>query len=130
MTFTVLGPPSTKGSTRSFMSKAGKLVTVADAKSLPAWTQAVGWAARAAGVTLVKKPHGVGVYVVFEFVRPSSAKRRAYPSVKPDADKMLRALLDALTGVAYEDDAQVVSARVSKRYGSETRAVIRVDAWR
>ncbi len=126
-TFTVFGPPATKGSTRSFKSKStGDIVTVADAKKLPAWTQAVGWAARAARVPLVPRPRGVRVTAEFMFVKPKSAKQRV-PSVKPDADKVLRALLDALTDVAYEDDAQVIEVVVTKRYGQETKTVICVS---
>jgi len=52
VTFTVLGAPATKGSTRSFV-RGGRVVTLADAKTLGAWTQAAKWAAKAAGVVLV-----------------------------------------------------------------------------
>jgi Holliday junction resolvase RusA-like endonuclease len=40
----------------------------------------------------------------------------AYPVVRPDADKLLRAVLDALTGRVWADDAQVVVATARKRY--------------
>ena len=33
---------------------------------------------------------------------------------KPDADNILKSVLDALTGVAYEDDSQVTTAVVRK----------------
>lgn len=38
------------------------------------------------------------------------------PMVKPDVDNILKAVLDGLNGVAYEDDKQVVTARASKAY--------------
>ena len=126
-TFTVFGPPATKGSTRSFRSAStGAVVTMADCSKLPAWSQAVGWAARAARLPLVPRPAGVAVTLEVFSVRPKSAKQRV-PSVKPDVDKVLRALLDALTGVAYQDDAQVVAATVKKAYGSEAKAVVTVS---
>lgn len=37
------------------------------------------------------------------------------PSV-PDADNVTKAIADALNGVAYRDDAQVVDLRVTKQY--------------
>lgn len=49
-----------------------------------------------------------------------------YPTVKPDADNLAKAILDALNGIAYHDDKQVVYCTVSKRYssGSNTPCVV------
>lgn len=126
MTFTISGPPATKGSTVSFLGKDGRVVTKTDSKGLASWTQAVGWAARAAGVTLEPRDRGVRVEASFISTRPQSAKRRPLPVVRPDVDKMTRALLDALTGVAYVDDAQVVDLVVYKRYGGADETVVTV----
>jgi len=51
-----------------------------------------------------------------------------HPVVKPDVDKLARALLDALTGVAYGDDAQVVEMHVCKTYGDDARTTVTVKA--
>jgi Holliday junction resolvase RusA-like endonuclease len=57
------------------------------------------------------------IKVVFHFTKPDSiSKGRMHPVVKPDIDKLLRAVLDALTGVAFKDDAQVVQTHTEKRY--------------
>lgn len=45
--------------------------------------------------------------------RPKRVEREP-DTVKPDADNVAKAVLDALNGVAYADDAQVVSLRVTK----------------
>lgn len=59
----------------------------------------------------------VFVEVIFHFSKPDSIpKNRVHPVVKPDIDKLLRAVLDSLTGVAFKDDAQVVQTRTAKRY--------------
>ncbi len=126
MTFTVLGPPACKGSTVSFMGKGGRIVTKTDSHTLGGWTQAVKWAAKRAGVALVAKPAAVVVAVRFEFVKPQSAGKRPHPTVKPDIDKTLRALLDALTGIAYEDDAQVIAVSAIKAYAEEAKTDITV----
>ena len=57
------------------------------------------------------------ISVIFYFTKPDSiSKGRVHPVVKPDIDKLLRAVLDALTGVAFKDDAQVVETQTAKRY--------------
>lgn len=125
-TFVIEGRCPTKGSTRSFVHpKVGKVVTVADNARLKQWTKDAKWQARAAKVPLIYKPHGVIVNVVVEFVKPKTAKRAA-PTVRPDVDKLLRAVLDALTGIAYADDSQVVQVTTSKTYGPSERVTVTI----
>ena len=45
----------------------------------------------------------------------------------PDLDKLIRAVLDGLTGVAYEDDGQVVQIEAQKLYGASVGAEIRLE---
>ena len=40
------------------------------------------------------------------------------PTKKPDTDNIAKAILDALNGLAYYDDAQIVELPVAKRYGT------------
>lgn len=65
-------------------------------------------------------------------VSPSQLKSDApqwYPG-PPDTDKLLRALLDAFTGVVYTDDRLVVKISATKEYGlyDKTDVVIRILA--
>lgn len=57
--------------------------------------------------------------VWFVTVRPKSisAIKRPYPTVKPDWDNCGKTVTDALNGVAYGDDSQVIDAWIRKRYG-------------
>jgi Holliday junction resolvase RusA-like endonuclease len=126
MTFVVLGTPATKGSTVSFVGDHG-IVTKTDCKGLAAWTQAVGWAAKFANVSRAQTGTAVCLTVVFQFVRPKTQRARLRPTVKPDLDKLARALLDALTGIAYDDDAQVVKLYLDKVYGEDTRTTVQID---
>jgi Holliday junction resolvase RusA-like endonuclease len=48
------------------------------------------------------------------------------PTTKPDATKLLRALEDALTGICWIDDAQIVAQLVRKVYGAEPGAFVEV----
>lgn len=80
-----------------------------------AWEQAVQWAA---------KPHRpespltcpLAVAMVFYLPRPQRCKRQ-YPSVRPDIDNYAKAILDALNGVMWADDGQIVQLTASKSYG-------------
>jgi Holliday junction resolvase RusA-like endonuclease len=48
-----------------------------------------------------------------------------YPTVKPDVDNVVKLVMDALNGVAWVDDKQVVSLSVLKEYGTpKTRIYI------
>lgn len=54
--------------------------------------------------------------------RVSKSKRtdmlsgRINPTVKPDADNIIKAVLDALNGYAYKDDSAVVKVTAIKKY--------------
>jgi Holliday junction resolvase RusA-like endonuclease len=43
----------------------------------------------------------------------------AVPGVKPDLDKLVRSVLDALTGTVIRDDSQVVGLIASKLYDDQ-----------
>jgi Holliday junction resolvase RusA-like endonuclease len=45
----------------------------------------------------------------------------AYPTTMPDLTKMLRAVEDALKGICWRDDAQVVTQACAKYYAEEGR---------
>lgn len=51
-----------------------------------------------------------------------------YPLTKPDLLKTARAIEDALTGVVYRDDAQIVVERLEKRFGEPARVEVHVCA--
>jgi crossover junction endodeoxyribonuclease RusA len=74
------------------------------------------------------KPVSTGVKVEIDFIfnRPKSAQR-AFPTVAPDLDKLIRAVLDGLTGVAYEDDSQVILIQATKTYGQNVGAWIGIE---
>ena len=69
---------------------------------------------------------GFKIEIDFIFIRPKSANR-PFPTVAPDLDKLIRAVLDGLTGVAYEDDSQVILIQATKTYGQNTGAWIGIE---
>ena len=48
------------------------------------------------------------------------------PAVKPDIDNITKSILDALNGVAYVDDKQVVECEVKKFYGEEASVYVKL----
>jgi len=49
------------------------------------------------------------------------------PTTRPDADNCIKAALDALEGVAYQNDSQIVSLRAEKHYSERPRMEIEVE---
>jgi len=113
-TFRVIGEPIPQGSIRGF-ARGAKVSLTSDNPKLHSWRDCIGWEARKHFTELLPGP--IQLTAVFLLSRPKSVpKSRTYPTVKPDADKLARALFDALTGVAWVDDAQVVTHSIDKRY--------------
>ena len=128
--FEVPGPYGVKGSTFAFADKRGKIRTKTDSKHGKAFAKAVQVAALEAGVTRTPKGTGVTVSAIYGFERPTRTVGRRDPCVRPDADKLGRALLDALTGIAYDDDGQVVALSIRKIYAERmaVRVCVMVEA--
>jgi len=132
ITFTLPGTPQPKGSTRAFV-RGGRAITTSDNPKVAAWQEAlsiVAWAARRAhGGGEVYPSSDAAIIVEAWFYFPPPIKMppgRVYPTVRPDVDKCARALLDALTGVLYYDDGQVVDLLARKRYSVRPRVEVRV----
>ncbi len=48
------------------------------------------------------------------------------PTTKPDGDNILKVVLDALNGLAYDDDKQVVKMGIIKVYGANPGLMVQV----
>ena len=140
--FTAYGKPRTKGSTTSFVKKDGTVATH-DAAGTPGltWEQGVASAALVAraqagermivgqpvAVTAVfYQPRGPGHFGTGRNSGRLLPSAPVHPAKKPDVDKYLRRVLDALSGVLFQDDGQVVAVSGIKRWGDPARAEIAV----
>lgn len=137
--FVVYGAAATAGSKQSFISKStGKIVTKADSKYQKAWQQEVRSKAAEAMEGRALLTGAVHLEASFAFVRPKSHHRAGdrdkplkekaprHHRARPDLDKLLRALKDALNGVVWADDSQVCEVVANKFYGEPVRAWIQV----
>lgn len=128
LTFFVPGLPSPQGSKNAYR-RGQKIVLVESSKKVKPWRDTVSQVAR----FVCKQPIDGAVTVVVHFVMPRTKAMRNKPAPpmvqKPDLDKMLRAVNDALTGIAYADDSQIVRLTGSKRRaapGEQTGAHITI----
>lgn len=103
---------------RIFTSKAGQpIASLYDPAKSRDWKRTV-----TAQVLPVKPPAPVeGALVLsldFYFPRPKSLPKREIQHIKrPDLDNCVKAIKDALRGVVYRDDSQIVVLHASKGYG-------------
>lgn len=64
----------------------------------------------------------------FYLLRPKSAKNaNLRPLKRPDIDNLAKAILDALNGIAYEDDKQIVELHLYKDYSERPRTEIELE---
>jgi len=121
------GPPATAGSKRGFVHPStGRVVITDDSERSKPWQAVV---ASAAADAMGDRPLFDGplsLYITFTFPRPKGHYGRRglrpsaplHPTVRPDLLKLARAVEDALTGVVWRDDAQIVDEMLRKRYGT------------
>lgn len=121
VSFRVTGIARPKGSTRSWRHpKTGAIITTSASGGLKGWESSV----RVQAQRLAEEGHFFGgavrVFVTFTFARPKSVspKKRGYMTVAPDLSKLVRGIEDAMTGVLYRDDAQIVEIVARKVYGA------------
>jgi len=120
----VYGVPVPQGSKKVI---GRNVIEMADAR-LRSWRQDVAGNAKQAmeGASPYIEP--VDVRLMFWLPRPRNhygtgrnaeklkSSAPVAPAVHPDLDKLTRAVLDALTGIVFHDDKQVVGLRLSKLY--------------
>jgi crossover junction endodeoxyribonuclease RusA len=133
LAFAVEGIPKTKGSMKA-LRRGSRVVVINDSERTGAWEARIRVAARAAARSVAFRPLSgpVCVSVTFRLPRPVSSIRRdgtpraradLFPVKKRsgDLDKLQRPVLDALTGIAWEDDAQVIAVAAQKTWANREK---------
>lgn len=138
---TLFGKPATQGSKRGFPiprkdGTTGVRLTD-DCAELKAWRQQVAQTALAQFHDL-PVTHAVELRIVFYRPRPKGhfgtgrnahkvkASAPRYPATIPDLTKLTRAVEDALKGVVYRNDSQVVRQDLWKKFGVRYETTIEV----
>lgn len=137
----VPGIPKPGGSKRAFINqKTGRAIVTEDCKGSKDWRTAV----RFAAAEVFASPLFGPLEVAFRFYMPRprghyGSGRNAglvresapkFPAFRPDVTKLVRSTEDALKGVAWLDDSQIVRQAASKDYSEKLGAQIEVTALR
>lgn len=116
--FEAFGLPKPQGSKKAFKTKTGRIVLVeAAGKPHKVWREVVADAARTvAPMELITGPVRVEVEL---FLPRAKSNTDPFPIYRNDLDKLVRSVLDSMTGVIFKDDGQVVELIGSKRFSDD-----------
>lgn len=80
------------------------------------------------------KPLYITIFAYFPVPKSVSKKRKhdmlcnvEKPTKKPDIDNIAKVILDALNGIAYDDDAQIVALSIYKFYDDIPRVDVTIS---
>lgn len=136
--FVVPGTPVPQGGMRAYVQKGKAFVTNTSPGPLARYRSDI-WDAWSKSANPDAMGGPIYIDVVFTFKRPdkhylpANTKRPVrelredapqYMTQSPDIDKLLRAVLDALTGRAYADDREVAHILAIKVWGEQSQTVI------
>ncbi len=128
--FTVPGAPVGKGRPK-VSTRGGKFAKMYTPEKTANYETLVALAAQQAmvGRTLLAGPVEVQMAILLPIPASWSKKKQAaalagqvYPTKKPDADNVVKAIFDGINGVVWNDDVQACDIVVRKRY-AETPGV-------
>jgi Holliday junction resolvase RusA-like endonuclease len=127
------GDPAGKGRPRFFR---GRAVTPAKTRAYEAVIRAAGEAAISArgGCKYEEQPLRMRVKAMMPIPAIWSRKKRQTaiddalrPTGKPDCDNIVKAVADALNGVVYRDDAQLVDVSIAKFYSASPMLIVEIS---
>jgi Holliday junction resolvase RusA-like endonuclease len=125
LTFEVPGDPHGKG--RPKFARRGNFVQTYTDKKTASYEDLVKFYANIAMVDLDPLQGAVAVYIYIKLAVPKSySKKRTEaclsglerPTKKPDWDNVAKSICDAMNGIVYMDDTQIVDAHVTKVYAA------------
>ena len=132
--YSVPGEPRGKGRPR-FAKRGNFVKTYTDAKTASYEDQIRFYALKAMGDSKVIEG-AVRVFVSIRMAVPKSYsnKRREAclsnvekPLKKPDWDNVAKSICDAMNGIIYVDDTQIVEAHITKQYAHQAEVVVLVQ---
>lgn len=132
--FVLPGKPTAWQRPAAFLQR-GKIVQ-ANPKGMAEQQNAIAWACRAAmkGCPPLTGPLRLEVLCVYEpprtwpdWKRTAALAGQVWKTSKPDHDNLEKQVGDALNGVAWVDDAQIVKSSCAKRYGVPERTEVRIS---
>ena len=134
VSFTVPGQPVAKG--RPKFARQGGFVRAYTPEKTANYETLVKLAAgeAMAGESPLQGPLSLMLRLYVQIPKSTTKRDRArieaggfYPTKKPDVDNVLKTVTDAMNGIVYGDDAQIVTVTVTKAYADTPRAEVWVS---
>jgi len=134
LNFTIPGKPVAKQSVK--FTRSGHKYTPEEMVSYANWAKHCFREAHPEHLpsSILDKALMVVIIVFFEIPKSFSKSKRQKaldgiirPTVKPDCDNISKNILDALNGIAYPDDKQIVSLSVAKLYGINPYVAVHIS---
>ena len=129
ITLQIYGDPVAKGRARVFRDKARNTRAVTPEKTRK-WEDSIKLQAieQMRGKQMIEG--AIGLTLHFYRSRPKSlAKKRwhtAMPTTRPDLDNYIKAVKDALNGIVWRDDSQIITLIASKYYGDRSGVLVEI----
>lgn len=121
-----------KGKQRPRMTRGGHVYTPTQTREAEAMIAKLGREAMGAR-PLLTGPVTLGVIVhtappksVSKAVRAAMLAGEMLPTKKPDLDNCAKLIQDALNGIVYVDDSQIVQLWILKEYAEEARTTVQI----
>lgn len=130
VSFFVPAEPQAKGSMRAFVPKGwNRPVVTSTNKHLKSYESLVRMEANKIwNAPVLDRNTPVNVWLVFCFIKPRSTPKKVVEKLtKPDLDKLIRPILDAMTGIVWVDDSQVVRIVASKIFTERPGTAVRIS---
>ncbi len=121
ISFEVRGIPQQKGSKQMFWAKKRQRPIVVDMNpKAKGWQQTVALTAQRYAPDNGLWLGPVALELLFTLAKPKSLpkQRPSWAIRRPDLGKLARTIEDALTGVVYKDDSQIIYESLKKEYGN------------
>lgn len=123
-----------RGKQRPRMTRGGHVYTPTETRLAEAKVAKLAREAMADRLPIIG-PVALSVIVLTQ--PPKSASKAAcermltgqeYPTKKPDLDNIIKLVSDAMNGIVFEDDKQIVFLSVVKQYAAEARTIVQVGS--
>lgn len=132
--FTVPGPPKGKARARTVRTRGGRTFSYTPEGTV-LYENLIKISFSQTGERPFEADQSLHVFMTAYYPIPKSTSRKKKeemiaghlrPAKKPDIDNIIKSILDALNGVAYHDDTQVVAVFAEKYYSDTPRVEVEI----
>jgi Holliday junction resolvase RusA-like endonuclease len=117
-----------------FARRGNKITTYTPAKTENAETK-IALFAKQSGVELTESAVSLDIRLFFQVPKSWPNKKREHAlegkiphTTRPDIDNCIKTIKDALKGIAYGDDSQVIEIHAIKQYSTKSKTIIQIKA--